>query len=118
MYNWVNNLGPRKNSVIDRLTKQSVSQHKNIRLEDEIGPSKALSDPLSLNALTGGIAGTLLPGLAHSVSPGVGATQEAHAHGTHGHGHGASNPLISGLLGGLGLGSLSGLTGIRKPGRR
>jgi hypothetical protein len=41
MYTWVNGLGNKKQSVLDRLTKEAVRNHKNIRLSGEGGTGAA-----------------------------------------------------------------------------
>jgi hypothetical protein len=99
---------------MDRLNKHSVREHKNIRLDGEIGPNKAVTDPLGINSLTGGLVGALLPGVPGVTTglSGPAGTSQAPSHGhSHSQGHGLNNPLVSGILGGLGLGALGNLAG-------
>ena len=48
MHEWVEDLGLRKKSVLERLTKQSVREHKNVLRQGETGVSQALVNPLGL----------------------------------------------------------------------
>ena len=51
MHQWVENLGVNKRSIFERLTKQSVREHKNVLRQGEMGVSRALVNPLGLPTL-------------------------------------------------------------------
>ena len=51
MHQWVEDLGLKKKSMFERLTKQSVREHKNVLRRGETGPSQALINPLRLPTL-------------------------------------------------------------------
>ena len=51
MHQWVENLGVHKRSIFERLTKQSVREHKNVLRRGETGVSRALVNPLGLPTL-------------------------------------------------------------------
>ena len=51
MHKWVEDFGHKKKSVLDRLTKESVREHKNVLREGETGVSQALVNPFRLPTL-------------------------------------------------------------------
>jgi len=51
MHQWVEGLGVNKKSKLERLTKQSVREHKNVLRRGETGVSQALVNPLGLPTL-------------------------------------------------------------------
>lgn len=51
MHQWVEGLGLKKRSMLERLTKGSVREHKNVLRRGETGVSKALVNPLGLPTL-------------------------------------------------------------------
>jgi hypothetical protein len=51
MHQWVEDHGLKKKSVFERLTKQSVREHKNVLRQGETGVSQALVNPLGLPRL-------------------------------------------------------------------
>ena len=51
MHEWVEGFGQKKKSVLRRLTKESVKEHKNVLREGETGVSQALANPLGLPTL-------------------------------------------------------------------
>ena len=51
MHEWVEEFGHKKKSVLRRLTKESVREHKNVLRQGETGPSQALVNPLGLPTL-------------------------------------------------------------------
>jgi len=51
MHQWVEALGVHKRSTFERLTKQSVREHKNVLRRGETGASRALVNPLGLPTL-------------------------------------------------------------------
>ena len=68
MHQWVEDLGVKKRSKLERLTKQSVREHKNILRQGETGVSQALINPLGLPTLED------LASKVTSPSPSVGAS--------------------------------------------
>jgi hypothetical protein len=51
MHEWVQDFGHKKKSVLHRLTKESVREHKNVLRQGETGVSQALVNPLGLPTL-------------------------------------------------------------------
>ena len=51
MHEWVEDFGHKKKSVLKRLTKESVKEHKNVLRKGESGVSQALVNPLGLPTL-------------------------------------------------------------------
>lgn len=51
MHEWVEDFGHKKKSVLKRLTKEAVREHKNVLREGETGVSQALVNPLGLPTL-------------------------------------------------------------------
>lgn len=51
MHEWVEDFGHKKKSMLKRLTKESVREHKNVLREGETGVSQALANPLGLPTL-------------------------------------------------------------------
>ena len=68
MHQWVEGLGVKKRSKLERLTKQSVREHKNVLRGGETGVSQALVNPLGLPTLED------LTSMVAPPSPSVGAS--------------------------------------------
>lgn len=128
MYTWINGTGQHKQSYLDRLTKEAVRNHKNIRLSGEGGAPSAdgsfgQNAGHQVQADIHGYIQSHVPGAQHlsSSSGGPGSYVPSqgghggHQHGGHGHGHGnnqSSSPFAPSYGGGGGGGGMPGLPNI------
>jgi hypothetical protein len=116
MYTWINGLGEkRKKSTLERLRKESVRDHKNIRLKGEGGVGEAEG---SAGQNYGFQAQTAIQGYVQNLGGGGGGHESSHSHSTPyapSYGSGGGLPNIPGipaqlpnLFGGSGFGKREG----------